>query len=101
MLLISGILLYDLPGMNVKFYDRQLSRHTLDKSSGPIYGELEKTITYILESWDRVLQKWRGISMVTKRLWDKHKGSHLPAENGTNLIHIQFSEYGTWHTFWP
>ena len=41
---------YGLPGLNVKIPDLPPSSHILDRDSGPIYSELEKTLTFMLKN---------------------------------------------------
>ena len=41
---------YDLPSLNIRILDKPLSSHILDKNSGPIYCEMEHTITNMLEN---------------------------------------------------
>ena len=47
-LVTSDMTSYDLPGLNVKIIDKQLSSHMLDINSQPVYGELEQILRCML-----------------------------------------------------
>ena len=42
----------NLLDMNVKIPEKQLSRRILDKKTGPIYGELKRALSYMLQNDD-------------------------------------------------
>ena len=44
-----------LPGLNGKISDKSLNSYTVDKDSGPLHGELEQSLTYMLENQETQL----------------------------------------------
>ena len=77
--LTSDILFYDLLSLNIKITDKLLCRGILDEDIGPLYYELEWTLTYLLQNYDidfsrngKEFQRHKGTSVWT--LWKKPLG---------------------------
>ena len=70
MSLTSDIPSYEIPGVNVKIPDRQLSRHIFDKDFGSMYGEPEQTVTCMLKNQDtKGYRKERNFNKHKETLW--------------------------------